>query len=141
MVGKPLIIRATGTVPPESVGFPYWFSLDAISTAVTRTCPPDRWEGAQFANGTGGSIIVLSQSENPDVAGHFTIPVAVQPIAPGSLLLCAYTDDGAALTLAASSLTLDIKPAPSARKAKARCHRRSTRRARARCRRAARRRS
>ena len=32
VVGKPLIIKATGTIPPGSVQFPYWFSLDAIPT-------------------------------------------------------------------------------------------------------------
>jgi hypothetical protein len=114
VVGRPLIIHATGTIPPQDIGFPYWFSLDAVPTAVTTTCPPDRWEGAQFGNATvGGGIVVLTQSENPDPAGNFTIPVATTPIGAGSLLLCAYTDDGAAATLATASLTLDIKPAPS----------------------------
>ena len=113
VVGKPLIIDATGTIPPQSVQFPYWFSLDAIPTAVTTTCPADRWEGAQFANATGGAIIVLSQAERPNVAGNFTIPVAVTPSAPGTVLLCGYTDDGGAVTLAGASLLLDIKPAPS----------------------------
>ena len=113
VVGKPLIIDATGTIPPESVQFPYWFSLDAIPTAVTTTCPADRWEGAQFANATGGAIIVLTQAERPNAAGNFTIPVAVTPSAPGTVLLCGYTDDGAALTLAGASLLLNIKPAPS----------------------------
>jgi hypothetical protein len=55
----------------------------------------------------------LSQSEHRDAAGNFTIPVAVTPIAPGSLLMCGCTDDGAATTLAAASLMLDIKPASS----------------------------
>jgi hypothetical protein len=112
VVGRPLIIQATGTIPAESVQFPYWFSLDAIPTAVTTTCPADRWEGAQFANATG-SIVVLTQSERPDAAGNFTIPVAVTPSAPGTVLLCGYTDDGEATTLAGASLTLDIAAAPS----------------------------
>jgi hypothetical protein len=111
VVGKPLIIDATGSAPPEENWLPYWFSLDAIPTAVTTTCPPDRWEGAQFASAAGGSIVVLTQSETRDAAGNFTIPVAVTPIAPGSLLFCAYTDDGGAITLAGASLILDIKPA------------------------------
>jgi hypothetical protein len=113
VVGRPLIIDATGTIPPGSVQFPYWFSLDAIPTAVTTTCPVDAFEGAQFANATGGAIVVLTQAERPDVAGNFTIPVAVTPSAPGTVLLCGYTDDGAALTLAGASLILDIKPASS----------------------------
>ena len=112
VVGKPLIIDATGTIPPESVQFPYWFSLDAIPTAFTTTCPADRWEGAQFANATGGAIIVLTQAERPNAAGNFTIPVAVTPSAPGTVLLCGYTDDGGAVTLAGASLLLDIRPGP-----------------------------
>ena len=115
VVGRPLIIDATGTMPPADVGFPYFFSLDAIPTTVTTTCPPDRWEGAQFANANGGSLVVFTQAENPNVAGDFAIPVAVTPRAPGSVLLCGYTDDGADATLAAASLMLHIKPAPFSR--------------------------
>jgi hypothetical protein len=138
VVGRPLLIQATGTEPPTAPGdltLPYWFSLDAIPTVLTTTCPPDRWEGAQFANANGGAIIVLSQSENRDPAGNFTIPVAITPLAPGSILLCGYTDDGAAATMAGASLMLDIKPAPSSalRKAKARCRRLRSRKARVRC--------
>jgi hypothetical protein len=135
VVGRPLVIKATGSVPPEDVGFPYWFSLDAIPAAVTTTCPADQGEGAQFALGSGGSIVVLSQTQHPNLAGDFMIPVAVTPSSPGSLLLCGYTDDGGAVTLARTSLILHIKPAhrESLRKAKQRCWRIHQRRARARC--------
>lgn len=112
VVGKPMVIQATGTIPPQDTWAPYWFSLDAISTSVTTTCPADRWEGAQFAT-ANGSIVVLSQSEKPDSAGNFTIPVAVTPSSPGSVLLCGYTDDGMATTLAAAGMILNIKPAGS----------------------------
>jgi hypothetical protein len=111
VVGRPLIINANGTMPAADVGFPYFFSLDAIPTTVTTTCPPDRWEGAQFANANGGSLVVFTQAEHPNVAGYFTIPVAVTPRAPGSVLLCGYTDDGADATLAAASLMLHIRSA------------------------------
>jgi hypothetical protein len=113
VVGRPLIIQATGTIPPAEVSFPYFFSLDAIPTSVTTTCPPDRWEGAQFADANGGSLVVFTQAEHANTAGDFTIPVAVTPSAPGSVLLCGYTDDGADATLAAASLMLHIKRAPS----------------------------
>jgi hypothetical protein len=115
VVGKPLVLQATGTIDLEELAFPYWFSLDAIPTSVTTTCPPDRWEGVQFAQANGGSVVVWTQREVPDAAGNFSIPIAVTPSAPGSLLLCAYTDDGATNTLARASLTLDIQPASSAR--------------------------
>jgi hypothetical protein len=111
VVGRPLVIQATGTIPPEDVQWLYWFSLDAIPTSVTTTCPADRWQGSQFAIGSGGSIVVLTQRESPDVAGNFTIPVAITPSAAGSVLLCAYTDDGEAGTMTGTSLILDIKPA------------------------------
>src|SRR4051794_2529954 len=103
VVGRPLIIQATGTIPPDDVWFPYFYSLDAIPAAVTTTCPADKGEGAQIANATG-AVIVLTQSERPDSAGNFTVPAAVTPSAPGSVLLCAYTDDGGAVTLASTSL-------------------------------------
>jgi hypothetical protein len=112
VVGQSMIIQATGTIPADQTWFPYWFSLDAISTAVTTTCPADRWEGVQFAQNSG-SVVVLSQRESPDPSGNFSIPVAVTPSAPGTVLLCGYTDDGETLTLAGASLMLNIKPAAS----------------------------
>jgi hypothetical protein len=120
VVGRPLIIRATGTVPPQDIGFPYFFSLDAIRPEVATTCPPDHFEGQQFA-GNGGDVLVLTQAVTPDPAGRFTIPVAVTPRSPGRALLCGYTDDGAAATLAGASLMLDLHPAPRCRRRRARC--------------------
>jgi hypothetical protein len=113
VVGKPLILQATGTIPVDNLEFLYWFSLDAIPTSVTTTCPADAFEGAQFASVPGGKIVVLTQREAPDANGNFSIPVAITPSAPGSLLLCAYTDDGLTNTLAVASLLLDIQPASS----------------------------
>ena len=109
VVGRPLIIQATGTIPQRDVGFPYFFNLDALPTRLTKVCPPDRWEGVQFAEGNGGSVVVLTQSIRPDASGTFTIPVAVTPSAAGTVLLCGYTDDGAALTLASAPLMLNIR--------------------------------
>jgi hypothetical protein len=111
VVGTPMILQATGTMPPSDIPFPYWFSLDAIPTTLTSTCPSDSSEGFQFAN-TYGTVVVLRQIEVPDPAGNFSIPVAIVPSAPGSLLLCGYTDDGADTTLDAATLTLNIQPKP-----------------------------
>jgi hypothetical protein len=111
VVGTPMILQATGTMPPSDIPFPYWFSLNAVPTTLTSTCPPDSWEGFQFAN-TYGTVVVRRQIEVPDPAGSFSIPVAIVPSAPGSLLLCGYTDDGADTTLDAASLTLNIQPKP-----------------------------
>lgn len=115
VVGRPMIIRATGTIPPRSVHLPHWFSLSAIPTSVTTTCPEDRWEGMQFANAGGGTIVVLTQNEHPNASGNFTIPVVVKPSAPGTVLLCGYTDDGEAITLARAQLVLRIGHARSGR--------------------------
>jgi len=115
VVGKPMIINARGTIPPPGdIPIPYWFSLSAIPTSVTSTCPPDRWEGVQFALGAGGSVVVLSQREVPDAGGSFSVPVAVTPSGAGSVLLCGYTDDALTNTLARASLVLDIAPAARA---------------------------
>jgi len=109
VVGRPLIIQATGTMPQRDITFPYYFNLDALPTKLTTTCPPDRWEGVQFAQSNGGAVVVLTQSIRPDAAGRFTIPVAVTPSAPGTVLLCGYTDDGSLLTLATAPLILNIQ--------------------------------
>jgi hypothetical protein len=109
VVAQPAILHATGTIPVEDLEFPYWFSLDAIPTSVTTTCPADHFAGQQLAQSTGGAILVLTQREAADEAGSFSIPIGVTPTAPGSVLLCGYTDDGLTSTLARASLTLRIE--------------------------------
>jgi hypothetical protein len=113
VVGKPMVLQATGTNDFTEFSRLFWFSLSAIPTSVTTTCPDDHHVGAQMALGSGGSIIVFTQREVMDAAGAFTIPVAVTPSAAGSVLLCGYTDDGYTNTMARASLVLDIKPAGS----------------------------
>jgi hypothetical protein len=138
VVGKPIVMRATGTIPVEDFAYSYWFNLDAIPTSVTTTCPQDRWEGVQFALATGGAVIVLSERESVDAAGHFTIPVAITPTAAGKVLLCGYTDDGLTNTLARASLMLNIAPASLAQELRdcrtKRCARAAIRRAKRGCR-------
>lgn len=113
VVGKSMILQATGTIPLEDLEFPYWFSLSAIPASALSTCPADHFAAQQVAIGTGGSIVVSTQSEVPDAAGNWSIPIGVTPTAPGALLLCAYTDDGEATTLASTSLMFNIQPASS----------------------------
>jgi hypothetical protein len=154
VVGKPIVIRATGTIPADQLQFSYWFSLSAIPPSVTSTCPEDHFEAMQLAESTGGAVIVLTQREPADATGSFSIPIGVTPTAPGSLLLCGYTDDGEAQTLASASLMFNIERAGSGRRATipqdaragirscrallsrpAGCERRVVRQANARCRR------
>jgi hypothetical protein len=117
VVGKSIVIRASGTIPADQLQFPYWFSLSAIPPSVTSTCPEDHFEAMQLANSTGGAVIVLTQREPADATGNFSIPIGVTPTAPGSLLLCGYTDDGEAQTLAGASLMFNIQRAGSGRQA------------------------
>ena len=103
---------ADGTIPVRDLFFSYWFSLSALRPSVTSTCPEDHWEAVQLAQSTGGAVIVLSQREIANATtGAFSIPVGITATAPGRLLLCAYTDDGATQTLVTTSMMLDIKPA------------------------------
>jgi hypothetical protein len=69
--------------------------------------------GAVMASNGGGSWIVFIQGEHPDPAGNLTNPVTVTPTAPGTVLLCGYSDDGGGATMAVAQSILDIKPAPS----------------------------
>ena len=104
--------RGRSRDPAQDLWFPYWFSLDAIPASVTSTCPPDRREGAQFAESR--RLDPGSQpARDPGRRRQLLDPHRRDSSAPGSVLLCAYTDDGAATTLAAASLTLNIQAKPS----------------------------
>jgi hypothetical protein len=114
VVGKPMVLQATGTIPTDQLQYPVWFSLYALSPSVTPSCPVDHFEAAQLANSTGGARVTSSQREIPDASGNFRIPVGVTPSAPGSVLLCGYTDDGMATTLAIAPMLLNIQaPTPA----------------------------
>jgi len=109
-VGKPLLLNVTGTIPPEDIKYPYWFSMAAIPTTVLSTCPADHWTAHQIAISTGGAMITFDQRESADAAGAFGFAVGATPTAPGTVLLCGYTDDGETQTLAVAQLLLDIRP-------------------------------
>jgi len=110
MVGKPLLLDVTGTIPPEDIEYPYWFSMAAIPSRVLSTCPADHWTAHQIAISTGGAMITFDQRESADASGAFGFAVGATPTAPGTVLLCGYTDDGETQTLAVAQLLLDIRP-------------------------------
>lgn len=110
VVGKPMVLEATGTVPAESVATPYFFSLDVFPATVT-TCPTDQPAAAELVPGSGGSVLAASERAYPDAAGSFATPIGVRPTGAGPVLLCAYIDDGAT-TLVGASMRLDIRLAP-----------------------------
>lgn len=122
-VGKPMLLQVTGTIPPEDLRFPYWFSLTAIPTTVLSACPADHWEAHQIAISTGGAILTMDQRESADASGSFGLAVGATPYKAGQVLLCGYTDDGATQTLAAASLLLDVQGAPPVNLAKPRVKR------------------
>src|SRR4051794_12510917 len=73
VVGKPLVLRVTGTIPPQDLSCPYWFSLAAIPTNVVSSCPADHWEAHQIAISTGGAVLTMGQRESADASGNFAI--------------------------------------------------------------------
>ncbi len=114
VVGQPTLIQVTGTIPVESTRYPYWLSVVSLRSTVVSRCPANPWEAKQIAIATGGSILVMTGREVPDASGNFSVPVGINPYAPGQALICAYTDDGATQTLAAASLLLTVWPKGSA---------------------------
>jgi len=111
IVGKPFLVQVNGTIPPQDLPYPYWFSLAAIPTTVLSSCPADHWEAHQIAISTGGAMITFDNRESADASGNFALQAGATPTAPGTMLLCGYTDDGETQTLAAASLLIDIQPA------------------------------
>jgi hypothetical protein len=136
VAGTSAVLRVDGTIPVRDIAFPYRFSLMALRPDVISTCPEDKWEAVQLADSTGGFVLVLVQSEIANAqTGAFSIPVGVTATTPGRLLLCGYTDDGAAQTLATTSAMLDIQPASrrAVARARARCMKLHSRSKRANC--------
>lgn len=109
VVGKPIVIRAAGTIPAQYFRYQYWVSVVSIRTSVLRTCPASAWDAKQVANATGGAILVLSTRAVPDRTGRFVVPVGIRPYAPGTARICAYVDDGEARTLAAGSKRIGVR--------------------------------
>jgi hypothetical protein len=115
-IGQPMVLQATGTMPPEDVTFPYFMIVAAISRTVLPACPAGYWDGVQIANSTGGGIIDLSRAIRPDVTGAWSAPIGITPWLPGTYLIGAYGGAGAHTTLAAATYGLDV-PAPVVRPA------------------------
>ncbi len=113
-VGQPMVLQATGTMPPEDVAFPYFMIVAAISRSVLPTCPAGYWDGVQIANSTGGGVIDLSRAIRADPTGAWSNPIGLTPWLPGSYNICAYVGDGADTTLAGATYALDV-PAPAVR--------------------------
>lgn len=111
VVGKPIVIRAAGTIPAQYFRYHYWVSVVSIRTSVLKTCPASAWDAKQVANATGGAILVLSTRAAPDPSGRFVVPVGIRPYAPGTARICAYVDDGEARTLAAGSKRVSVRRA------------------------------
>jgi hypothetical protein len=109
-VGRPAIIRVTGTIPLRYLKFLYWVKVVSMRTAVMSSCPAESWDAAQIAQATGGSILVLSSRAVPDGSGRFTIPVGIRPYAPGRARICAYTY-AEATTLARAARIVTVKRA------------------------------
>lgn len=107
-VGRPAIIKVTGTIPLRYIRFLYFVKVVSIRTAVMSSCPANSWDAAQIANATGGSVLVLSSRAVPDGRGRFTIPVGIRPYASGRARICAYTYTEAT-TLARAARMVTVK--------------------------------
>ena len=112
-VGQPIIIQATGSNPPADFFFS-WLAIHAIPTSVLSACPADQNNAFQIASSTsaqGGEVVTNHQREDVDAAGNFSMPVLHTPRKPGRFLLCGYTDDAAASTLATALLVMNVEGA------------------------------
>lgn len=112
-VGQTVIMQATGANPSTDF-FTSWLDIHAIPAEVLSTCPAGYLNASQVASSTtarGGGSVAIAQREDVDAAGNFSMPIAFTPTAPGRFLICAYTNDGATGTLAATSVILEVRSA------------------------------
>jgi hypothetical protein len=113
VVGQTIIIQASGSNYQEPiVDFSSYLTVVAIPTSVLSACPADYSSGKQVAlssGAQGGEVLDEFHSEDEDAAGNFSMPVAYTPGTPGRFLICGYSDDAAASTLATASLALNVE--------------------------------
>jgi hypothetical protein len=112
VAGQPAIVKAFGIdPPPDEYWNASWIEVVALPASFVSTCPASSQEGASVADGGAGTILAISMRPTQDAAGNFSNQIGFTPWGSGSLLICGYTDDGAGLTLASASITLDVQPA------------------------------
>ena len=110
-VGQPVVIQASGSNPPTDF-FSSWLDVSAIPASVLSACPAGYLNAFQVASSTGaqgGEVVARAVREDVDAAGSFSIPSVYTPTVPGRFLICGYTNDGAAGTLATASLVLSVQ--------------------------------
>jgi hypothetical protein len=108
-IGRPGIIKVFGTIPLRAVHLPYFVVVVSISPKVMNACPAQSWDAKQIATATNGTVLVHSSSAVPNTNGDFMVPVGIRPFAPGRAMVCAYTNDGAAVTLARTARFVTVK--------------------------------
>jgi hypothetical protein len=118
-VGQPVVIQASGTAAPPSEWWnPSWISAVVLDASVLYTCPASGLDASAIAPSAGGRILGIALPPSVDQAGHFSNVLGFTPGAPGTALLCAYTDDGSGATLARAALSVTVQaaatPAPVA---------------------------
>ncbi len=114
VVGRPILIKASGVNPPPSEYWASsWMEIVTIPTSVLTSCPATGEDGTGVATQTGGQILAIALRPNLDSQGNFSNTIGYTPPAPGGILVCGYSDDGAGLTLARASLTLNVQGPPA----------------------------
>jgi hypothetical protein len=112
VVGQPVVVYAAGVNPPPSEYWAgSWIEAATISTSVMPVCPADDQSGIGVATSTGGQLLEIAMRPNLDADGNFLNLIGWTPNQPGQWLVCGYQDDGAGLTLARASVTVDVQPA------------------------------
>jgi hypothetical protein len=116
VVGRPMIIDATGkNPPPAEYWFPMWLHVDAIPAGVIASCPASSRDSTQIALAAGGEYLAFAQRENVAADGSFAHPVGFSPKRPGTWLICGYTEDGFTNTFATASLSVNVAATPIGR--------------------------
>jgi hypothetical protein len=111
-VGKAMAVTASGVDPTD--GGALYLEIDAIPTTLSPTCPTGYLNGSQLAASTpDGALVAFDQSETFDASGNFSNINGYTPASAGTFVFCAYTDDGAGDTLAATSASTTITAATS----------------------------
>ena len=111
----PTLFYVYGTdAPPSDIAGDFWIEIVDLPGEIIPACPFGHQDALGFAENLPGQILDISLQPDRAVSGDFSNPIIFRPLMPHRNLICAYTHDGAGMTLARAAAVIDVQPLATA---------------------------
>ena len=105
----PTLFYVYGTdAPPSDIGGDFWLTVVVLPGDVVPACPVGYQDALGFAHNLPGQLLDIALQPDREASGDFSNPIIFRPLIQGRNLICAYSQDGAGITLARAGAWLDV---------------------------------